>query len=270
MNTSIIIPIHELNDKILALYDNAMKSVIGQIDVEGVIPVVLVYPKKLHNELITHNKKYLDNHNISILYVKNEGETDYQSQVNLAVETITADYFTVLEFDDELSTSFMRNQKQYIDSYGDVGVFMTMIVEVDGEENALKFTNEMVWSQQFIGENGELGHLNGKMLQQYSDFKLSGAVIKKQSFVDLGMYKKNIKLTFMYEYLLRTVNNGVSVMVIPKLGYKHLSGRENSLFDIYSKTMSMKERKFWFDTAIKESNFTNDRVITIPNFEDVK
>ena len=40
----------------------------------------------------------------------------------------------------------------------------------------------------------------------------------------------------MYEFLLRALNNGCNIYSIPKIGYKHLSTRENSMFDSYAKT----------------------------------
>jgi hypothetical protein len=121
-----------------------------------------------------------------------------------------------------------------------------------------------VWAQQFVGENGEMGYLNLNALKQYTDFKLSGAVIKKSDFENLGGYKSNIKLTFMYEFLLRALNNASKIYTIPKLGYKHLSTREGSLFNTYLNEMPVEERKFWFETATKESNFMNDRPIDLP------
>ena len=112
-----------------------------------------------------------------------------------------------------------------------------------------------------MGENGEMGYLNANALKQYTDFKLSGAVIKKSEFQNIGGYKSNIKLTFMYEFLLRALNNACKVFSIPKIGYKHLATREGSLFDTYQKTIPVDERKFWFDTASKEANFMTDRAI---------
>ena len=95
------------------------------------------------------------------------------------------------------------------------------------------------------------------------DFKLSGAVIKKSEFVNLGGYKSNIKLSFMYEFILRALNNACKMFSIPKIGYRHLAVREGSLSDTLVKEMSINERKFWFETAQKESNFMNDREIDI-------
>ena len=144
-----------------------------------------------------------------------------------------------------------------------------MMVEVNEKNEGIKTTNETVWAQQFVGENGEMGYLNSKSLAQYTDFKLSGAVLNKAEFENIGGYKSNIKLTFMYEFLLRALNNTCKVYTIPKIGYKHLATREGSLFATYQKEMPMEERKFWFDTAGKEANFVNDRVIDTSSLNKV-
>ena len=73
----------------------------------------------------------------------------------------------------------------------------------------------------------------------------------------------------MYEFLLRALNNAAVVLTIPKIGYKHFSTREGSLFDVYSKEMSVEERKFWFETATRESNFMNDRPIDLSRLQKI-
>jgi hypothetical protein len=143
------------------------------------------------------------------------------------------------------------------------------MIEVDSLNRGIKLTNESVWSQQFVGENGEMGYLNLNILKQYTDFKLSGAVIKKSEFINIGKFKVNIKLAFGYELLLRALNNTCKIFAMSKIGYKHLADREDSLFDNYLKTMTKIERKFWFDTAIKEANFNNDRKIDISKINSI-
>jgi hypothetical protein len=114
-----------------------------------------------------------------------------------------------------------------------------------------------------------MGYLNANALKQNTDFKLSGAVINREEFLSLGGLKSNIKLTFNYEFLLRALNNACKVYAIPKIGYKHLAEREESLFGGYIKTMSHAERKFWFDTASREANFNNDRVIDTTSLQKI-
>ena len=261
MNISVIIPIHEYNEVIQGYLENAIKSVEKQ---EGEKPnVIIVYATEIEVEFL--NKfvptQVMSASGVTPTYIKNEGNSDYQSQVNLAVKSTTTDYFSVLEFDDEYGNTYFKNASKYVETYPEIDVFLTMMIEVNNQNQGVKLTNETVWSQQFVGENGEMGYLSTNALKQYTDFKLSGAVIKKSEFQNLGGYKSNIKLTFMYEFLLRALNNACKVFSMPKIGYKHVATRENSLFDVYLKTMPVNERKFWFETATKESNFINDRPI---------
>jgi glycosyltransferase involved in cell wall biosynthesis len=256
MNISVIIPIHEYNEVVKNYLDKAIESIVKQENATEAPNLVVVYPPEIEEQVKSHTYA-----NLQVTYVKNEEKTDYQSQVNLAVKSVTTDYFTVLEFDDEYSTTFFKNANKYVQSYPDIDVFLTMMIEVNEKNEGIKLTNETVWAQQFVGENGEMGYLNANALKQYTDFKLSGAVIKKSEFLNIGGYKSNIKLSFMYEFLLRALNNACKVFSMPKIGYKHLASREDSLFDGYLKTMSMNERKFWFDVATTEANFTTDRTI---------
>ena len=267
---SIIIPIHEFNDNISNYLDKSFESIIKQEKWNEIINVSIVFPKAIELLVETYFNKYNVNEikdKININLLNHENETSYQSQVNLAVNSIDTEYFSVLEFDDEYSSTFMFNGNEYIKSYPNIDIFLTMMIEVNEKNEGIKLTNETVWAQQFVGENGEMGYLNANALKQYTDFKLSGAIIKKSEFINLGGYKTNIKLTFMLEFLLRALNNTCKIYSIPKIGYKHLATREGSLFDNYLKTMPINERKFWFETAIKESNFTNDRVIDMSTLQ---
>jgi len=266
MNTSVIIPIHEYNESIEKYLKNAIYSISKQEKINKLPKIYLVYAKSIKNEIEEFLKSPNENeYKPEIECVINNGETDFQSQVNLGVSKVDTDYFSILELDDEYSTTYFYNVEKYIKSYPNIDIFLSMIIEVNEKDQAMKITNEIVWAQQFVGENGEMGFLNLNAIKQNTDFKISGAVINKEEFENLGGLKKNIKLTFNYEFLLRALNNACKIYTIPKIGYKHLITRKDSLFDKYSKTMSMEERKFWFETANKESNFTNDRIIDTSN-----
>ena len=265
MNITVIIPVHEYNMQISGLLDKAIDSVLKQEKIAELPKIVVVYTNAASSDMLDYQHKFKDNTNITFLF--NTGKTDYQAQVNFAVNNITTDYFSVLEFDDEYGLTFFRNAEKYVKTYPEIDVFLTMMIEVNEKNEGIKITNETVWAQQFVGENGEMGYLNAKALQQYTDFKLSGAVIKKAEFKNLGGYKSNIKLTFMYEFLLRALNNASKIFSIPKIGYKHLATREGSLFDNYLKTMPVPERKFWFETAMKEANIMSDRPIDMSRLQ---
>jgi hypothetical protein len=269
MNISIIIPIHEYSNEISVMLGKAVETIETQEKIKELPEVYIVYASAIEKEIKNFiddwgkSKLKKDQEVLKINLIKNDGASDFQSQINLAVKSVKTDYFSILEFDDEYSTTYFRNAEKYIKFYPKINFFLSLIIETNGEDKGIKTTNEMVWSQQFIGENGELGYLNASVLKQYTDFKMSGSVLNKADFIDIGGFKKNIKLTFMYEFLLRALVNTCKIYVIPKIGYKHIATREGSLFDIYQKKMPMNERKFWFDTATKESNFNNDRQIDI-------
>ena len=109
-----------------------------------------------------------------------------------------------------------------------------------------------------------MGTLTNETLQDYQNFQTAGSVIKKQVIEDFGGFKPSIKLTFVYELLLRLTYNSVSIMTIPKLGYKHTNMREGSIFWNYKfgeEKILEDEVKFWVQTAKKEFFFVDDRVI---------
>lgn len=263
MNISILIPVHECDDTTTTYLTNAVETIATQEKVEELPQVYIVHPTAIKESVVGWRDSMLRKHQdkIKFVLVENDGDSGFQNQVNLGASKIKTDYFAILELDDELSETYVFQGEKYIKAYSDIDVFLMMMVEVDKDNKAQKLTNEMVWAQQFVGENGEMGYLNASVLKQNTDFKISGAIINREEFLSLGGLKTNIKLTFNYEFLLRALNNACKIHTIPKIGYKHLIDRENSLFDIYSKTMPANERKFWFDTATREANFVNNRVI---------
>lgn len=263
MNLTTIIPVHEWDDKIETLFNAAVDSIAKQDKISDERPPVLVvYAAELEKNV--EFSKHLTSiaiKGLDVTYLKNEGKTDFQSQINFGVSKTETDWFSILEFDDELSTTYYKNVLHHIEKMDNVDLFLPILVEVNENDEALKITNETVWSKQFVGENGQMGYLNVNALNQYTDFKFSGGVFKKEEFEAVGGLKTNIVLTFTYEFLLRMLNNGSNIYTIPKIGVKHFATREGSLFDEYGKTLTIEERKFWFETAKKESNFFNDRVI---------
>ena len=259
MNITTIIPVHEFNESVEKLLKTALETVGNQEDHDDV-EINLVYTSSIKKEIEEFVKDY-ENTNLHITLVENSGDTSFQAQVNLGVEKTKTDYFSILEFDDQVSKTYYKIGERYIKHFPDVDVFLPIVVETNDNEQALKLTNETVWSKSFVGENGELGYLNAKSLNAYTDFKICGAIIKKSEYENAGKLKTNISLTFQYEFLLRVLNNGGKIYTIPRIGYRHIATREGSLFDVYSKSLTLEERKFWFDTAKKESNFPTDREI---------
>lgn len=261
MNITTIIPVHELDDSTTELFKIALDSVSKQnkFNVKEYLTLnIVVTPLSIDKVKAVVSEKKLE---CDVNIILNEGDGGFQSQINKGAESCKTQYFTILEFDDELSETYYFNVVKHINYYSNVDIFLPMVVETNDKNQVLKLTNETVWSRSFVGENGELGYLNSNSLNQYTDFKICGAIIKTNEYINSGMLKTNIELTFQYEFLLRMITNGSNIYTIPKIGCKHIVTREGSLFDTYSKTLNKKQIQFWFNTAKKEANFQSDREI---------
>lgn len=255
-NISLIIPIHELSEDVKKYLPNALSSVIQQ----EIRPdeVILVVPKI---EPLLDYLKSLDFGDLKpiVSVIENDGNTDFQSQFNYGVTKAKSDWVSFLEFDDELSKIWFKNVVKYRDAYPEVGLFLPIIIDVDRDNQFYGFTNEAVWAQSF---SDELGILDNSSLLTYQNFNIDGMVIKKSLIEENGGFKSNVKLTFIYEFLLRQTFKSVKVLVVPKFGYKHVNQRPNSLFNTYKQTMNPNEAKWWLAQAKKEFYFSKDRVIT--------
>lgn len=207
---------------------------------------------------------YLNEYNFENLNVKRlswEKEPNFAEQINYGVSQASGEWVSFFEFDDEYSQIWFKNVMKYSKSFPEVQVFLPVVVETDEKGDFAGFTNEATFAANF---SQEMGFLTNDTLQDYQNFQTAGAVFKKSIIEDFGGFKPSIKLTFVYEYLLRLTYNSVSIMTIPKLGYKHTNMREGSIFWNYKfgeSKLSPDEVKFWIQTAKKEYFFTDDRVI---------
>lgn len=255
-----IIPVHELDNVTTELLKKALTSIKSQ-KVKPTKALVVTSKKaqsdveKLLKEFNGVAEKGKGETDLVFGFVVNDGETDFCSQINFGVNNCATDYFSILELDDEYSTIWFKNVYDYINSYPDSNAFLPIIAEVNEKNEFLHFTNEAVWAQGF-GE--KLGILDINALLAYPNFGTSGAVFNTERFNDAGGFKSNIKLTFMYELLLRLVNEDMGIMVIPKVGYLHTNSRINSLFMSYRDTkggITPEEAKFYMDKAKTEFYF---------------
>ncbi len=260
---SIIIPVHEFNDDVKSYLSKALTSVKLQKNVTDEVDVIVVHNAMSQEQgLVDFVKDYTSTIQLNTKTLLNEGKSDYCSQVNFGVKASEAPYFSILEFDDELSSINITNALKHIEELPDVGIFLPFTVEIDAKSgNGVQIVNQSVWSKGYVGENGVLGYLNTRSLNEFSFYTIGGAVIKKDEFEGCGGLKANIVLSFTYEFLLRFLENGNKIYSIAKFGYRHTINRSGSLFTGFAATMPMNERKFWFETAKKECHFNTDRVI---------
>jgi hypothetical protein len=199
--------------------------------------------------------------NLNVTKLLWDKEPNYSEQVNYGIKNAKGTWVSLFEFDDEYSSIWFKNVKKYIDAYPQTQVFLPVVVETDEKGLFAGFTNEATFAANF---SQEMGVLTNETLQEYQNFQTAGSVIKKQVIEDFGGFKSSIKLTFVYEFLLRLTYNSVPIMTIPKLGYKHTNMREGSIFWNYKfgeDKMIEDEVKFWVQTAKKEFFFVDDRII---------
>ena len=197
--------------------------------------------------------------NSLIRVIENTGDTDFASQANLGVSEATSEWVSFLEYDDEYANIWFKNVAEYIEAYPGVGLFMPIVIDVDAEGKFVGFTNEAVWANGF---SDEIGILDLNALLNYQNFNIDGILLKKEIFDELGGFKPSIKLTFIYEFLLRMAFRDVKIMTIPKFGYKHVNLRPNSLFATYKTQIDPAEARWWMSQAKKEYYFDRDRKIT--------
>lgn len=254
---SVIIPIHTTENNLILWLKNAIKSVENQSVRPDSVLIVRGTNEELKKEIESIDLG--DIKDIVRIVENNTGKEDFASQVNFGVTHIDTEYFSVLEADDEYSKIWFKNVKTYINSYPETDIFLSMVVETDTSGNFLSFTNEPVWAKDF---SEEMGIIDENTIQSYPNFNTSGMVIKTEKYKEFGGYKSSMKLSFIYEFLLRMTHNSCRTMVIPKLGYKHTNQREGSLFKSYKEFINPDEARFWMNLAKKEYFFTQDRDIT--------
>ena len=202
---------------------------------------------------------------IDVTLVENiTGFNDFAGQINLGIDNCDTEWFSILEIDDEYKKNWLLYVNEYMTAYPDVDVFLSLIRDVNEKGEFISFTNESVWAYGFTEKQG---FLEKESLLEFQNYQTSGGLYKTQVIKDVGKIKDNIKLTFMYEFLLRLTNNGVNIMTIPRIGYQHVNFREDSLFwsyqnDEYYK-LSESDVKFWLETAKTEYFFKNKRDISI-------
>ena len=266
LNISVILPVESSKHKDFdVLFNSCIKSVENQIkndseDNTVVEDIELLIVHSDEESLCSFLNEF-DFGDLNIKLVRNEGDVDFASQINLGLENATHEWVSILEFDDEYATIWFKNVHRYSNAYPEVKGFLPIVVDIDDKGVFAGFTNEATFASNM---NSEIGYLTNEVLLNYQNFQSSGMVIKKSVLKDFGSFKKNIKLTFVYELLLRLTYNNVSIMTIPRIGYKHTNMREGSVFWSYkngSSKLSNDEVKFWIESAKKEHFFKVDREI---------
>ena len=257
LSLSVILPIKSSKAKDFDEYfEKAISSLKNQT--VGFEELVIVHTQE--ESLIDHLNSY-DFGDLNVTKLLWDKDPSYASQVNYGIENAKGTWVSLFEFDDEYSSIWFKNVQKYVESFPEVQMFLPVVVETDEKGLFAGFTNEATFAANF---SQEMGILTNDTLQEYQNFQTAGSVFKKSIIEDFGGFKPSIKLTFIYEFLLRLTYNSVSIMTIPRLGYKHVNLREGSVFWNYKfgvDKMIEDEVKFWIQTAKREYFFTDDRAI---------
>ena len=243
----VIIPLHEYNKDVEALLSKAVASVPKELEIRI----------SCKNGLSEEIKKAYKKHNNVVIYESEntDAPSDFCTLVNQAVGDSV--WFSVLEYDDEYTPIWFDNFKKYVDFYSDISVFIPLEDLVDINDN--KFVgigNEAPHASSF---SNELGYIDLDCLQNFFDFYMTGSIFNTEDWLEVGGLKPSIKLTFWYEWLLRTTYKGKKVFVIPKVGYIHRLGRKGSLIEGYKNTIDEKESNFWVNVARKDYFYKEER-----------
>ena len=257
---TIIIPVHTVKGDTITWLDKAIQSINQQNTLPDSLVIITSDNKEVTNAI---NKIKLGSIGDKTKIITNDsGKIDFCSQVNFGVSHVETEYFSVLELDDEYSNIWINNFVTYKKHYEDVSLFLPIVVETDVHGKYINTTNEAVWALQF---SDEMGYLDNGALLRYPNFSFTGGIIKKDDYEEIGGLKSTIRLSFIYEFLLRLTYNDKKIMTIPKFGLKHTNMRPGSLFYDYKNgdySILPNEGKFWMETAKKEYFFIEDRKIT--------
>lgn len=190
--------------------------------------------------------------------LENNGDTSYPAQVNLAVDNVTTEFFSVFEFDDEITPIWKKNVNIHVeaDTLNTFG-FLPLTTAVDDESKEIfGYMNEAFWASSF---SDEVGVLDLESVQNYVSVNVSGGLFRTDEFKALGKLKASMKVVYWYEFLLRALYKGKRIYVIPKVGCHHTVNRDGGLTATNAKNLSEKELAWWIDLSGKEYFFPNDR-----------
>jgi hypothetical protein len=257
---TILIPIHKFDKTIEEYINTSFSSVLNTVDTlksNLTVKYMIVCPKDVQNELSSLS---LFQNVSDDVWVIADKETDFCSMVNKGVDECNTEYFSVIEFDDKFTPNALNSFIPYIETNeSDTKVFLSIQELYDASNEApeaVGYINETAWASAF---SEEIGFLDIESLEAYYNFNVTGAIINTQFFKEIGGLKSSIKISFWYEFLLRSLYNSGKVFVVPKVCYQHTVNRVDSLTDEYTKTISQEEGAWWINLAQEEYFFKKDR-----------
>jgi len=194
--------------------------------------------------------------------IESDQSFSYQQAINKAVEKIESRYFSVLEFDDVFHPTYVENFYAHLNNQKeDVALYMNIVFEVNQENQMMGLRNETAW---VVNKMQKMGFLDiDSIKQSIGSFSLVGACYEKNSFIESGGLKNNIEIFFNQEFILRFLNLGNDIYVMPKVLVNHMNFREGSYFDLCDKKFGPDEKRGYYNLIGKEYLYKQDRKVEI-------
>ena len=252
-NITFIIPLHTFDSEVETYLEKSLKSIKENCDSKK-NTVIIVGPSDVLGKVDVVYTKTKCKCNLQLL--ENTGTTDPFTQINMAVYKCVTPYFSVIEFDDEYYSYWVDEVSKYLNTEYASSVYIPLTELINTEGNIVQFVNEIALSNSF---SNELGLIDIEALEAYMDFNVTGAIIKTEDFITAGGLKPSLGIAAWYEFLLRMCHNSYVVRVIPKVGYRHTVGRENSYSVIQNKALTPEHGSWLIKTAQQEYFFKEDR-----------
>jgi len=282
-NTTIIVPIETYNENVKNYLQKAIDSIYKQVDVSKTTNYINEQGQ-IENKEVTYTKKEIK----SILDVLVVGNKDFekdvkkdfkdvkylvsndntiQGNINEGVKNTKTEYFTYMEFDDQFHKNWLYRTLNCMKE--NVFDFITSVrASIDDSTGNLMmpFDNVLPHSAMSVSDplvnspDGTLENLPSiDTLSSFNDLKLSGATIRREGFMESGMLKKNIKLSFDLEFILRMLHRGYKLITINKMLYIHTKNREGSFSNKFMISQASKpEIDFWKEIAMKNYRFKEE------------
>jgi hypothetical protein len=256
-NITILLPIHQIGEDDPIMLANALTSI---EDFYNDIKLTIICPSNIKKEL--ENFDFGQKLEVKLLENKTSN-TDFVNQINIGIDDCDTEWFSIMEIDDTYKKGWLKSMNLYTKEYPENDIFLPVVRDINDQGNFLTFTNESAWA---FGFTEKQGFIDNEVLMEYQNYQTSGGLFRTKKIIDIGKFKDNIKLVFSYEFLLRATHFGLTIMVVPKIGYEHLNFRKNSLFWLYkndeTQKLTEKEVKFWIETAKTEFFHKNKREVT--------
>jgi len=204
-----------------------------------------------------------ENYSLSMKEVMEEGKIEVTKAVykiddnpstadliNYAVTTIDTKYFMVMEPNEGLTgKTWFETVERYMSKGYDYSIYLPLVKVIDTNSQFHHYLNEQWFAYGFTEEG--LGVVSEEGLKNLYEMNITGGIIEREGFNEVGGLKNNIPHFLWYEFALRMCYNKKDIIVLPK-----------SLYTIPMKNIEgipREEYRFYYEAAQQEYFFKHQR-----------